>query len=379
MGAEGTARVAYDSDIKRKSWMREGLLRSASKSFWNQFTGSTFDSVVYQSKNENAKEGHTTVFDFDGYLVRGPKKGKETAYGNGEGKRKFSDKITVDRYRFPVDNGDEFDGVDIGDLNITQHQDSRSKLSDLWVRFKDQALFDAGQQAATHVIASTTFTFDDFLDVENIIKTGEGYTTGAKRLPLKPFMMKDGTPVWLMIIDSNIKTKLMKSSGAQSMFASADKRGDENRLIRGNLGKIGNFLVVEADTFFGEQNGSILDTDGYSAMNNVEELIFAGLRQYKDDGTNFVPDLWTGDTGFSANAENLTSRGLIMGAGALQTGYGKMPDYSWQKSEDFGITSESLLEVWCNTQATILTAENTDYSVAEASITSGIVALDIQV
>ena len=39
----------------------------------------------------------------------------------------------------------EFDGVDIGDLSITQHSDSRSKLGDQFIRFKDQSLFDAAQ------------------------------------------------------------------------------------------------------------------------------------------------------------------------------------------------------------------------------------------
>ena len=60
----------------------------------------------------------------------------------GEQKKKFSDKITVDRYRLVADNGDSFDAVNIGDLSISQHSDSRIKLGDLFTRFKDQALFD---------------------------------------------------------------------------------------------------------------------------------------------------------------------------------------------------------------------------------------------
>ncbi|MHA4875007.1 hypothetical protein, partial [Enterococcus faecium] len=90
--------------------------------------GNTMDSVVFQAKKDGAKEGHTVVFDFDGNLSGKARKGKETAYGTGEQKRKFSDKLTVERYRLVADNGDVFDGVDIGDLTINQHTDSRTKL-----------------------------------------------------------------------------------------------------------------------------------------------------------------------------------------------------------------------------------------------------------
>jgi hypothetical protein len=45
----------------------------------------------------------------------------------------------------------------------------------------------------------------------------------------------------------------------------------------------------------------------------------------------------------------------------MQQAFGRMPDYKYQESEDFGIKSESLLEVWCNTRTTSLTVENLDY------------------
>ena len=116
-----TGQVRLDSDLKRKQWMREGLVQAASKSFWSPLTGNTMDSVVFQAKKDGAKEGHTVVFDFDGNLSGKARKGKETAYGTGEQKRKFSDKLTVERYRLVADNGDVFDGVDIGDLYQPAH------------------------------------------------------------------------------------------------------------------------------------------------------------------------------------------------------------------------------------------------------------------
>ena len=89
------------------------------------------------------KEGHTVTFDWDGNLSGKAIRGKNSAFGKGEQKKKFSDKITVERFRLVVDNGDDFDAVDIGDLSISHHGDSRNKLGDLFTRFKDQALFYA--------------------------------------------------------------------------------------------------------------------------------------------------------------------------------------------------------------------------------------------
>ena len=163
--------LRLDSDLKRKKWMREGLVQASSRSFWSPLTGSTKDAVVFQANNESSAEGHTVVFDFDGNLSGKAVKGKETAYGKGEQKKKFSDKITVERYRLVADNGDKFDGIDIGDLTINEHSDSRQKLGDLFTRFKDQSLFDSAQgnivtnddgiQAPTHVIdLGTTFNFN---------------------------------------------------------------------------------------------------------------------------------------------------------------------------------------------------------------------------
>lgn len=374
-----TAVVSMSSDLKRRRWLREGLVQAASRSFWSPMTGTSKDAVIYQVNNDNAKEGHTVVFDFSGNISGKAKKNKETAYGEGEAKRKFSDKITVNRYRLVVDNGDEFDAVDIGDLSINQHSDSRSKLSDLFIRFKDQACFDSAQgtlgQTPSHVIdLGTTFNFNVLVDIETTIKTSRGYTSGGIRRPLDPYRMQDGEPVWLMVIDSTMAAILRKdTAGYQTIVRSGDVRGNGNRNLKGVIGKLGALLIVQADLFFGETSGSTL---GWGL--NDSEIEIAGLRQY--DGTNPASALWTGQEGFDYASADLHSRGLIMGAGALQMAFGKQPDYKWQPSEDFGITSESAVEFWMETRKTNLIAENEEYKQAKISgLDYGVVAVDLAV
>ena len=377
-----TAVVSLTSDLVRKKWMREGLVQASSKSFWNTYAGTTSDSIVFQANNLNASDGHTVVFDFDGNLSGKAIKGKTTAFGKGEQKKKFSDKITVERYRLVVDNGDEFDGVNIGDLSINQHSDSRTKLGDLFTRFKDQAVFDAAQgnlgQAPTHTIdLGTTFTYTDLLDIENIIKTSNGFTTGGVRRPLDAFRTKDGKPIWLFVIDSAMKNILMQDATAVTGFApimaNADMRGNNNRMISGVVGMVGQMLIVVADQFFGS---TALEVPGWGLDDS--EIEISGLRQYAGADPTTAP--WTGQSTFDYAHANLHSRGLIMGAGALQLAFGKMPDYRFQASQDFGIKSESAVEFWMESRKTNMTAENSDYEAAKiAALDYGVIAVDLEV
>jgi len=384
-----TGVVRLDSDLKRKKWMREGLVQKASQSFWTPLTGNTKDSIVYQENNENSGSGHTVVFDFDGNLSGKARKGKETAFGTGEQKKKFSDKITVERYRLVADNGDTFDGVDVGDLTINQHSDSRSKLGDLFVRFKDQALFDVAQgniitqntglQAASHVIDSgSTFDFNTLVDIEKTLKTSNGYTTGGVRRPLQGYTTmkgdngKNGTePVWMFVIDSSMANLLRKDvAGYQTIMKDADIRGQQNRNIKGVFGRIGRLLIVEADHFFGETEGTAASGFGF----NDSEIEMCGLRQL-----DTVNGAWTGQEGFDYSS-TLKSRGLLMGAGALQLAFGKQPDYKYQPSQDFGIKSESAVEFWLEARKTNMKAENAAYKQAKISdLDYGVVAFDVQV
>ena len=383
-----TGVVALTSDLKRKKWMREGLVQSASKSFWNTYTGNSKDSIVFQANNANASDGHTVVFDFDGNLSGKAIKGKNTAYGKGETKRKFSDKLTVERYRLPVNNGDAFDAVDIGDLSISQHGDSRTKLGDLFIRFKDQSLFDAAQgslgQAPTHVInLGTSFTLADLQGIEKVLKTsnvGTAFTgsTYPIRRPLDPMRVDNGQkPIWLFVIDAAMKTILMQDTAAVTGFAGlmagADVRGNNNRMISGIIGQVGHMLIVEADQFFGETAGTTL---GWGLDDS--EIEIAGLRQYAGADPATAP--WTGQTGFDYAHANLHSRGIILGAGALQCGFGKQPDYKFQESQDFAIESESAVEFWMDSRKTKLLTENTDYKQAKiGNIDYGVIAVDLEV
>lgn len=378
-----TGVVSIGSDLERKAWMTEGLIQASSLSFWTQFTGASMDSVVYQETNISAADGHTVVFDFDGNLSGKAIKGKDTAYGKGEQKKKFSDKIDVRRYRLPVDNGDSFDGVNIGDLSINQHSDSRAKLGDLFIRFKDQAIFDAAQGfkggvAPTHSIqidaSAAGFSYNNLADIERTLRTGVGYMTGvygsstpaASRAPLKAFRAVDGRPAWLFVVDSFIAHAMRTNSTLQSLLSQGDMRGPDNRLWKGVLGRVGQLVVVEADSFFGETTSNGLEGS---------EIEISGLRHY--DATN---SKWAGESGYNADAASRFSRGLILGAGAVQLAMGKMPDYKFQRSSDFGISSESALEVWMETQKTNWTAESGDYKQAKrAGLDHAVIAVDVKI
>lgn len=383
-----TGVVDIGSDLERKSWMREGLIQASSKSFWTPFTGTSKDSIVYQENDISASAGHTVVFDFDGNLSGKAVKGKETAFGKGEQKRKFSDKVTVERYRLVVDNGDKFDGVNIGDLSINEHSDSRNKLSDLFVRFKDQSIFDAAQglittqsvndaiQTPSHVIdLGSTLDFNTVIDIESILRTSQGFTTGSIRRPLEPFMMNGDQPIWLFVLDAKMSSILRKdTAGYQTVVRSGDFRGNDNRNIKGVIGKLGSILFVEASQFFGSTTGT---TSGWGL--NDSEIEISGLRQY--DGTNPATALWTGQEGFDYGSTDLHSRGLILGKGGIQTAFGMQPDYKIKSSQDFDIKSESALEVWMESRKTKLKLESgANYAQAKvADIDHGVITVDLKV
>ena len=393
----GSSSVAITSDIKRKKWIRDGLVQAASSSFWGPYTGKNNKSIVYQENNEDAKAGHTVVFDYSGKISSKAIKGKDTAYGKGEIKRIFSDKITVERYRIPVNNGDKFDGVDIGDLSINEHSNSRSLLSDLFIRWKDQMIFDSAQGSVgtvsavkpTHIYSlGATFTINQLTLLEQAIKTGQGFktssatgavttTAAARRAPLEPFTLKDGQKVWLFLIDSYMAGKLRTNSTYQSLLQSADVRGNDNRLISGVIGRLGRLLIVEASDFFGSTDGA-----GTFGLDD-SEIEIAGLRKYLHDGTidTTTPlSAWEGQSGFSyATAANICSRGVVLGQGAVQTAFGKMPDYKYQPSTDFAIDSESAVEFWTEVKKTKLTLEGGGvYKQAKISgIDFGVISVDL--
>jgi len=365
----GTGIVAYDSPLSRKGWVLKGLVQARSTSFWDGLTGMSEDSVIYQKNDLSAKEGHEVHFQMDGNLVGTAHVDKEQAWGNSEQKKLFSDSIRVRRLRWSVDNGDKFDAVNVGDLSLAEHGDSRSKLSDLFIRAKDQMIFDAGlgllhNEGPTHIVRPNNratigamvavddkFTYSFAMDLEDIIKSGRGYTIGGTRRPLEPYQLSNGRKVWLMIVDSRQSRDIRKDNDFIAIAANADLRGKDNILLKGVIGELGAFLIIEAQSAFGTASPDI-------GKSSVE---IAGLRRIDSAG------LFEGQAGFAAAETIIASRGLILGRGAFQVGFGKQPDYKFKSSQDFDIKSESALEVWMNVQKTILSTENTDYEDAKVS------------
>jgi hypothetical protein len=358
--------------------MLEGLVQAASTSFWDGMTGTSSDAIIFQKNDFAATDGHEVRFQFDGNLASQAKLDKEQAWGNSEDKKLFSDRLRVRRLRWSVNNGDTFDAVNVGDLSISQHSDSRSKLADLFIRAKDQIIFDAMQgflnnEGPTHRIlpngknaigdldANDVWGYDFVLDVEDIIKSGKGYNVGGSRRPLEPYKLADGQRVWLVIVDSRVSRDLRKDSQFVNVTAMGDVRGENNRLIKGVVGRIGSFIFIEAPTAFGKADSTI--------GKSVVEI--AGLRHVDSAG------LFEGQDGYGAAGTVEASRSIILGKSAVQLAFGKQPDYKWQESQDFGITSESALEVWMGCQKTVLKAENGDYNEAKVSgFDFGVVVVD---
>jgi hypothetical protein len=199
--------------------------------------------------------------------------------------------------------------------------------------------------------------------MEEKLRVGEGFAEGGKRRPLAPYVGTEGDPVWIFAIDPTMKRQLIQDGPLQSNMASADVRGEDNMLIKGQIGQIGTLLVVETPRFFGASSARTL------GKTKVE---IAGLRLKDSNGYYY------GEDGYGASGAVVASRGLLLGAGALQLGIGKMPEYRWQASQDFGIDSESAVVSWVGVQKTKLVAEDVDYIDAKvAGMDYGVIAVDV--
>lgn len=388
----GTAKVSYGSDLQRRNWLKDGLLAEASSSFWLPFTGNSSDAIVYQENDERCDTGHTVVFDYSGKLTGKAVRGDDVTYGKGEVKRKFSSKITVDEFNLIVDNGKKFDACDIDDLSLTQHGNSRAQLADLFIRWKDQMIFDAQQGGLgsnpTHVYdLGTTFTYNDLLYIEDAAKTGKNLkatdaqgavsaTDAGKRAPLSGFRTENGDKIYLAVIDSAMALKLKADPNYQTIVMTADVRGNNNRTINMVVGRLGKVIYVEAGDFFGSTEG-----EGTFGLHD-SEIEYAGLRKYAVRASDGAV-VWEGQVEFDRISDgtepgDIYSRGLLLGAGAVQTAWGMMPNYVLEFS-DFKKTSQSLMEFWCNAQKTVLTLEGgKDYKHKVAEIDYSVIALDMK-
>ncbi len=331
-------------------------------------TGTSDQAVIYQKNDFAVKEGHEVHFQMDGNLVGAAHVNKEQAWGNSEQKKLFSDSLRVQRLRWSVDNGDKFDAKNVGDLSLAEHGDSRTKLSDLFIRAKDQMIFDAGlgllhgegpshrilpndKTTIASLVAADNFTYSFALQMEDIIKSGRGYSVGGTRRPVEPYKLADGRKMWLMVIDSRQSRDIRLDNDFIGIASQGDVRGEDNILLKGVIGELGAFLIIEAQSAFGTASPTL-------GKSSVE---ISGLRKVDSTG------LFEGQDGYGAGGTISASRGFILGRGAFQVGFGKQPDYKFKSSQDFDIKSESALEVWMNVQKTILNTENTDYADAKVS------------
>ena len=374
-----TGIVTYGSVLQRRQWMLEGLVQKASTSWWAGLKGSSKESIVFVSTDASKGAGHEVVFQFGGNASGAGKVDKERLRGNEEQKKQFSDKIRVRRIRHGLDNGDEFDSIDIGNQPLSTHANSRDLLADWYVRQSDQWLFDAAQgflngETITHIIrpsdraniaaltSADTFGYDFLVRLEKIISRSKGYTAGGTRARLEPFTFAGGKRKYLLVIDATQAADLALDSKFQSVISQGDVRGNDNRLISGVLGTFRSLVIVQADDFQGVSASKVI---------SKSEVEVSGLRQLDEDGK------FTGETGFEASGSVVASRALILGAGALQAAFGRQPDYKYAASDDYEITSGSAIELWTNVQTTILKAENGDYKDAKVSgFQYGIVAVD---
>lgn len=360
MPQQQTAVLPLSSDLIRLKWMREGLIKASESSIFSPYTGTSDQSVIRQINQRSQTEGNTIVFDYDGYLTSSPRVGEEVATGTGENKRKFSNKVNIERYRWVVNNGDRFKAKMIGDLNITQHADSRAKLSNLFMRWKDQAFIDCLQgnftnQAATHKIGFTDVKWEHIHEISTILKNGTGFTSGGTRAQIEPYITKGGEPFWVMLVDPTVSFKLTTAADYKDIMKAADVRGADNRLLTGVIGSIGNILVREIPQSFAPlaTNASTWEIGDISVEN-------PGLRIY--DGSK-----WLGQEGYNFNASNHVHACPILGRNAVNFGTGKDPDYHFQYSRDFGIDSESALEWWGGISKVVLNAESEDYKMGKVA------------
>lgn len=361
--ASQTGETQYsDGVLARRQWMLEGIIQKQATSVWGPLKGSSMDSVIFVSTDFDKGDGHEVVFQFDGNADGYGVEGKERLRGKEEQKRVFSDKLRVTRVRHALDNGDRFDTEEIGATTLSEHQDSVNKLADWSVRKSDQWVYDAGQgflrgEGLTHIIrpndratvadltSNDKMSYDFIKELGMRILTSDSYTVGGNRAPLEPVTLKDGRPMYILELDPVQVFQLSTSVDFKAYLAQTDVRGANNMMITGVLGEIDHFLVRAARRFSGVSKSSAL---------TGSKVSIPGMREVHEDGT------FTGETAFGASGV-VAARGFILGKAALQIANGEGPDYKFEPSPDYGITSGSALIKNVNVQSTVLYSENYDY------------------
>lgn len=368
-----TGRVNAGSRLIRTRWVMSGLMEANKKSFWMPLTSNSKDSIVYQVNALSSREsGNTVVFDHTGVLNSAPIPDRQTAFGQGSTIPKFNSSLTAKRFRLVVDHGDEYDAATIGDLNMATHTKARSALSELFIKTREQGLYDTAQgllgQAPTHEydLGTDPLTWNVLVDLENAVRTSTGFGSAIDRSPMRPYMLNNGEPCWLLVLDPASEAQLRKDNTFQNILKDASASGTDNVLIKNQIGKIGSFLIVVAPQAFVTTNAS----SGSFSLHDTG-VYMSGLR--RRDANN----VWSGMKGYVSTGLQ-HSRCLILGSGALQSAYAKEPTYHYQ-DDDFELQSQSALEYWWDTKKLVLTADNEDYDgAAEANIDHGVESVIIR-
>ena len=363
--------VPLDSELRRKGWLLEGLLQAKATSLFAGFRGTSSDAVIFVKSDLSKGAGHEVIFQFDGKVTGAAKRGKARLRGNEEQKKLFSDKIRVERLRHGLDNGDEFDAIEVNNLNTSTHGNSRGLLANWYIEQRDQAIIDAGQgflnsEAQTHIIrpnnratsgavtSADVMSYDFILDTEQKIKDGMGFAADSKtqtRQPLEAYAMADGQKKFIWFIDSSIARQMRQDTEMKSILTGGDVRGADNSLIKGVVASFGIFLFVELPTYM----GTVEDRGMYGT-----EVEVCGMRRY-----NANQDKFAGEDGFKGTTNDvMTMKSFIVGKKAFQEAFGKMPDYKFKSSDDYDIDTGSAIELYAKTQKCILAAENEDYNEA---------------
>jgi len=379
--AAGTAVVLPGSDLVRKKWVAKNLSEYAPESFFSALKSDTANNVIFTKVDLGKKDGETVVFDYKGARLSGKGfKGKEQIEGKGEKKKRFSDKVVLETNRLIVDNGSVIDAHSSAAIDETEHSDSVKRLSEVKVAHDDQGYFDAMQgilhgSTPTHVmrpndktsmaniVSTDILTWDGMTKFATNAMYGWGFNTGSTRASLMPIKLKGGEKMFLFLADPIQIEQLKADEDYQKFKADGDVRGENNALFGRAVGKIGgNFIVVEAPIFKGIPVGSSL------YQNDVD---VAGLKYFLGSASTEIDFTDLPGSGVIA------SRGVILGANAIQSAGGETPEYTYQEY-DHRARSDSGLRVHNQIKKTkLVTESNSDYNVDKLNgVDFGIVVVE---
>ena len=431
--------VDINSPLIRKQWVVEGMIGKAHQSFWTPYTGDTDSAIIYQNKDLSCGLNQVITFDFDGKLTGEGMQGWGEVCGIGETDRKFSSQLKMDVFSWMTTGQLKTDACDINDLELYYHKGARSRLMDLYLRHKDQFIFDTFVGALgcppTHIYdLGCSFEFSDIMEISNAAKEGIGFKKpnpngtvsdqdAEDRMPLEGFKLSNGNPVYLMVITSKMAMSLKQNPAYQTIMVHGDVRGNNNAVISGIIGQHENIIFVTAPTFSGSTKGK-----GKFKPVVDSKITFSGLRRFAVGADGVV--VWQGQRDFrkiekladqeklakaqaEADLERLNeaiktatgakktalqaeidnaqatidaprqnkvySRGLLLGQSAGQFAYGQPADYQVEPTR-FKRRYDSLLDVFMNFQKTQLELEmGEDYEGATVTeLDYGVIAVDME-